>query len=243
MWPHRSCDYRGMGALNAHPLDHRLDLLGSGLPPSSERGEERGKQEKQKVFMRQRSHVSSLKRAVVAMATCLLLLLFWDTENDFSCGWLLEAQSPFSIPHSPKRSAIVTSATDAQPTLQSTNGKPSLNGCIVELHHSQRALNKTLLNNYFKLTVENNQCHLYWYWHNPGRIGFSGERRWSSPLNLTMERSSKYTLSWAKLCLIGRVDIEVTIMGWGGGASRRMGRVLFFRSWIYQLVGCSQDVL
>ncbi len=46
MWPRRSCDYRGMGDLNAHPLDQRLNLLGSGLPPSSERGEEWGKQEK-----------------------------------------------------------------------------------------------------------------------------------------------------------------------------------------------------
>ncbi len=44
-----------------------------------------------------------------------------------------------------------------------------------------------------------------------------GERWWRSRLNLTMEWSSKYTLSWAKLCLLGRVDIEVTIMGWGGG--------------------------
>ncbi len=165
--------------------------------------------------MRQRSHVSSLKRAVVAMATGLLLLLFWDTENDFSCGWLLEAQSPFSILHFHKRSAIVTSTTDAQPTLQSTNGKPSLNGCIVELHHSQRALNKTLLNNYFKLL---------WKTNNATYIGIGiildeliGERWWSLPLNLTMEWSSKYTFSWAKPCLIGRVDIEVTIMGWGGG--------------------------
>ncbi len=216
MWPRRSCDYRGMGALNAHPLDHRLDLLGSGLPPSSERGEERGKREKTKGVYETEVSCFVFKEGCRSHGDGSVFALFWDTENDFSCGWLLEAQSPFSIPHSPKRSAIVTSATDAQPTLQSTNGKPSLNGCIVELHHSQRALNKTLLNNSFKLTVENNQCHLYWYWHNPGRIGFSGERRWSSPLNLTMEWSSKYTLSWAKLCLIGRVDIEVTIMGWRG---------------------------
>lgn len=148
------------GALSEHPLDHRLDLLSSGLPPSSEREvRSEGNRREGEGFMRQRSHVSSLKRAVVAMATGLLLLLFWNAENDFSCGWLLEAQSPFSIPHSPKWSAIVTFAADAHPSLRSTNGKstkskPPLNGWIVELHCSQRVLNKTLLNNSFKLAVE-----------------------------------------------------------------------------------------
>lgn len=63
---------RVRGASSEHPLHHRLDLLSPGLPPSSAR-EVRSEGE---VFMRQRSHVSSLKRAVVAMATGLLLLLF-----------------------------------------------------------------------------------------------------------------------------------------------------------------------